>query len=449
MGRLIVHIGTHKTATTSLQRHLARNREALAARGIWYPDYGLIGHEPHYAHLGIVNALAGQHEKFSVAERKPSSGRCWRGCPTTRPPSSAPSPSTATSPTAAPAWCRTEPERYWPLRRAYVAGVRELFARPRRRDRRGLPPPGRLRPLALPGAGQDHPLPRGLPRLPRRLLVPLRLSRPGPGLGGGLRRADGRCASRTGRRRRPGEGFGAALGLDLSGPETVPQQNVALHPDAVVLKRILHATRADKDAIRADIEAVLPAAVEPAHPPAQPKIRTARYADAAELTAASRPASPPTTPRSGARSSPRCPSRCFSPRLPRQACASATRCTRHFPGHAAAGAEARRRRGGTARPGGVIADSPASSRRPSPGGVTAATAPAARPASGSAPGVGRPALRGLPRCPPAPSAAAATSVGEMPERVQASPPTSASGRSRRSPRSASAAGAGPSARCGA
>jgi len=68
MSRLIVHIGTHKTATTSLQRHLARNLEALAARDIWYPDYGLIGRGSHYAPLGIVNALAGQHETFGIAD---------------------------------------------------------------------------------------------------------------------------------------------------------------------------------------------------------------------------------------------------------------------------------------------------------------------------------------------------------------------------------------------
>ena len=35
--RLILHIGPHKTGTSALQRHLALNRRALAARGVAYP----------------------------------------------------------------------------------------------------------------------------------------------------------------------------------------------------------------------------------------------------------------------------------------------------------------------------------------------------------------------------------------------------------------------------
>lgn len=33
-----LHIGTHKTGTTAIQRQLRRNREALKRRGIWYPS---------------------------------------------------------------------------------------------------------------------------------------------------------------------------------------------------------------------------------------------------------------------------------------------------------------------------------------------------------------------------------------------------------------------------
>ncbi len=61
MGRLILHIGTHKTGTTSLQRGLARNRRKLQKNGIWYPNYDLIGWPPHYAHIGIANAFSGAH----------------------------------------------------------------------------------------------------------------------------------------------------------------------------------------------------------------------------------------------------------------------------------------------------------------------------------------------------------------------------------------------------
>lgn len=44
--RLTIHAGIHRTGTTSLQRFLAANREALAARGIGYP-----GHDVHHQKL--------------------------------------------------------------------------------------------------------------------------------------------------------------------------------------------------------------------------------------------------------------------------------------------------------------------------------------------------------------------------------------------------------------
>ena len=71
MPRIIVHIGTHKTATTSIQKFLFNNREELGTRGVLYPDYSIIEKDPHYAQLGMVNALSGQHKNYdaSVAER--------------------------------------------------------------------------------------------------------------------------------------------------------------------------------------------------------------------------------------------------------------------------------------------------------------------------------------------------------------------------------------------
>jgi hypothetical protein len=68
MGRIILHIGTHKTATTTIQHTLFENRETLLQRGVWYPSYEIIGHSPHYAHLGMVNALSGRHSSFSRAD---------------------------------------------------------------------------------------------------------------------------------------------------------------------------------------------------------------------------------------------------------------------------------------------------------------------------------------------------------------------------------------------
>lgn len=47
--RLVLHIGTHKTATTSTQHVLARSPEALARAGILYPQAGRI----HMAHFKL------------------------------------------------------------------------------------------------------------------------------------------------------------------------------------------------------------------------------------------------------------------------------------------------------------------------------------------------------------------------------------------------------------
>lgn len=65
MSRLLLHIGTHKTATTTIQHFLNRNRESLERRGVFYPSYAIIGAKPHYAHLGMVNALSHQHHLYS------------------------------------------------------------------------------------------------------------------------------------------------------------------------------------------------------------------------------------------------------------------------------------------------------------------------------------------------------------------------------------------------
>ena len=57
--RLLLHIGTHKTGTTSIQKFCAGNRARLRGQGLWYPDYDLIGKEGHYAHHHLAHALAG------------------------------------------------------------------------------------------------------------------------------------------------------------------------------------------------------------------------------------------------------------------------------------------------------------------------------------------------------------------------------------------------------
>ena len=54
----VIHVGTHKTGTTTLQRFAASNRAELRHRGLWYPSYSEIGLFDHYAHHHLAFALA-------------------------------------------------------------------------------------------------------------------------------------------------------------------------------------------------------------------------------------------------------------------------------------------------------------------------------------------------------------------------------------------------------
>ena len=255
MGRLILHIGTHKTATTTLQRHLARNRETLA--DAWHlvsrlrPDREARALCPP-RHRQRLLRPARQADTWPMPSA--SSARCWPASATMTPPSSAPSPSTATSPTRGATRSRPRPRLLAAARALYRAGPRRSLASTPAGDRGGVPPPGRLRPVALPGAGQGHPLPQELRHLPPRVLVPFRLS--------GQARVwaqhfagSRRCASRISSPRRPDRPPCRASRPRPQRTAPGEQQNVSLLPDVVVVKRMLNATKIDKDVLRADIEA--------------------------------------------------------------------------------------------------------------------------------------------------------------------------------------------------
>jgi hypothetical protein len=257
MSRLILHIGTHKTATTTLQRHMARNRQVLAERGIWYPDYSLIGKGKHYAHLGMVNAFSGEHDKFSVEDAR----RFFREV------SARVRDHEATIISGEPFYRHfapgsagqklRDPEVYWPLREVYIAQVREAF---------GDVPAEiavvfRRQVDYAPSLYQEQVkvtrYARDFATFRRDLWYHfdyLGQARAWARAFGTLRpmRFEDMVAGSD-----PVVPFGKLLGLDLSGPETVAQQNVSMHPDAVVLKRMLHAIKIDKDVLRADIEAML------------------------------------------------------------------------------------------------------------------------------------------------------------------------------------------------
>lgn len=256
MSRLILHIGTHKTATTTLQRHMARNRKTLKSRGIWYPDYDLIGKGGHYAHLGIVNAFSGKHDKYDAEDAR----RFFREVSTRA------RDYDATIISAEPFYRHVvygkakqllDRDVYWPLREAYIARVREAFGDIETE-------------IAVVFRRQvDY-----APSLYQEQIKVTRYSRDFAAFRRefwyhfdylGQTRAWAQTFDRLHAMRfedliaesDPVSPFGALLGLDLNGPETVTQQNVSLHPDAVVLKRMLHHTKIDKDVLRADIEAIL------------------------------------------------------------------------------------------------------------------------------------------------------------------------------------------------
>ncbi|ODN71014.1 hypothetical protein [Methylobrevis pamukkalensis] len=58
--RTIIHIGTHKTGTTTIQHFAKHNARKLRQKGFWYPGYDMIGRKGRYAHHDFSHAIAGQ-----------------------------------------------------------------------------------------------------------------------------------------------------------------------------------------------------------------------------------------------------------------------------------------------------------------------------------------------------------------------------------------------------
>jgi hypothetical protein len=124
MARLIIHVGTHKTATTSIQRFFGQHRDTLAQRGLFYPGYNLIGKKSHYAHLGMVNALTGNHKNYTADEAR----RFFRKV------RERVADYDTTVISAEPFYRHvlgaadvTNPESYWPVRMAYIEQIRDLL----------------------------------------------------------------------------------------------------------------------------------------------------------------------------------------------------------------------------------------------------------------------------------------------------------------------------------
>ncbi|MEK8017304.1 MAG: hypothetical protein VSS75_010580 [Candidatus Parabeggiatoa sp.] len=70
MRTLTLHIGTHKTGSTSLQGFLFRNKERLRAQGYYFPTEGSYYWPQHNGHSGLAHALAGTRPSWLGAEIK-------------------------------------------------------------------------------------------------------------------------------------------------------------------------------------------------------------------------------------------------------------------------------------------------------------------------------------------------------------------------------------------
>lgn len=65
--KLVLHIGAHKTATTTIQQVYDKNRARLRKAGVWYPAYSELFPmmRNHYAHLDVAKALMGESKKLT------------------------------------------------------------------------------------------------------------------------------------------------------------------------------------------------------------------------------------------------------------------------------------------------------------------------------------------------------------------------------------------------
>ncbi|MGF1656389.1 MAG: hypothetical protein ACFCU3_05350 [Verrucomicrobiales bacterium] len=69
--RLILHAGTHKTATKTFQAYLVKNKEAFKESGLIFPQPSAERQDKRYwAHNWLAQALAGHHEEDTAMARE-------------------------------------------------------------------------------------------------------------------------------------------------------------------------------------------------------------------------------------------------------------------------------------------------------------------------------------------------------------------------------------------
>ena len=117
---LVLHIGSHKTGTTAVQRFAAAHRAILRERGLWYPSYDEIGLPEHYAHHHFAHAIAdAARGKFDIGDAERFSAAVRRGR----------RKGETVLLSAEPIYRHVlkGPDDYWAQREAYVARLKEMI----------------------------------------------------------------------------------------------------------------------------------------------------------------------------------------------------------------------------------------------------------------------------------------------------------------------------------
>ena len=116
---VIVHIGSHKTGTTTIQRFAASHRAALRERGLWYPSYEEIGLSGHYGHHDFAHAIAGIEDRLSARDAERFADLIRKGI----------RPGETALISAEPIYRHLLPQdaEYWPGRRGYAERLKEVI----------------------------------------------------------------------------------------------------------------------------------------------------------------------------------------------------------------------------------------------------------------------------------------------------------------------------------
>lgn len=60
MSKIYLHIGTHKTGTTSIQKYMSSNPRVLNSVGLYYPNVNLVQSRSYFAHHKLAHSIAGK-----------------------------------------------------------------------------------------------------------------------------------------------------------------------------------------------------------------------------------------------------------------------------------------------------------------------------------------------------------------------------------------------------